>query len=432
MPEPFTLYNLLSRNDDPSTFLSKEITNAIIRWPEQISILVAEDDDIEEIRVYLSTRSDRLVPIFNALHKFQINQARLPAEQLIVDRIARATVKFLCRTLEFLNHDLEPSKLVAFLRHVISVCLTVDTSSALRDVAKQLVRIPKVFNQLACEDKRPNVIQLWINSPVFIIQDKGTVAAWTDALVQMVSVCPDLHNISGLLQDWEMLCQLKDALRKVEKEYNEGTPQIFRDTRTRIAGANQAIIQQAPSSNLFPDLGAILEVACGLEKFQIPMPKSERSLANVLETLEHEKTYTIIREIVATFPCSVCMRSLLTSRPPAESHQGDLTRRHKIKSQELMQFLGNRIGEWKVTLSVSAFKNVQTQFRKPLTPASLIHMLEVDDAIRTQWQHSSKTSRYIIWQVGLRAGGLQAATACAQSSSCNHEMWPRPFDSMAG
>ena len=99
MPKDFTLYNLLSRSDEPSALLYKEVTNAFIKEPEQISRLMAKEG-LDEILVYLSTRSHRLVRILDASHNFQVHQVRSPADRRTANRIAKSIALFLLESLK--------------------------------------------------------------------------------------------------------------------------------------------------------------------------------------------------------------------------------------------------------------------------------------------------------------------------------------------
>ena len=379
MPEAYTLCRLLERWDEPSPFMLHQVAESVIQYPEQIRNLVVDGNE-EETLVHLNTRSHRLATIFQRLHDFQTHHVKSPATQ----QIAKASTSFIFQTLTDLHAALEPAQLVALLIPALATCLTACPPSTLREIAKQLVRIPNLLGHLACDNEGGRVIKLWVNSTIFTIQDAETLTQWTEVLAHMVSSCPDSHEASDIVQDWESLRRTHDALSEILLKRIEAVPKALKDTRTS-AIPNGLVV--ASSSDQFCNLNNLPEIAKVLNKFKLPMPQSERGFANVIESLKGEKTRAILKQIGSTFPCSICRRALIAPRPlnqiavrPAPSQRAD------SKPEELMQFLGNVIGEWKVFLSVSAFESIQTHFRKS-SHQSVESLEEANDTFRSHRSH---------------------------------------------
>ena len=363
MPEPYTLCRLLEREDEPSAFMTREVAQSVITYPEQIQNIVPDGSE-EESLLYHDTRSDRLAKIFHRLQDYQIHHVKSLATQQIADRIAKAATSFLNLTLVHLHTALKLSQLITLLVPALATCLTVNPPSSLREVAKKLVEIKNLLNHLACDNEGGKVVMLWVNSPVFKIQDTETQAQWTDTLVRMVSSCPDSHEALDTVRAWGILCQIRDELSESLKKLAEAPPTILKDTRN--TGNSSGLLVNFSSTQRV-DLSIASATTDALKKFDLTIPGSERSLANVIAELKGEKTLAILKEIAATFPCSICKKALpLNRNQDATVAQPATNDEVPLNPKELDQFLGNIIGEWKVSLSVSAFKSIQAHICEAL------------------------------------------------------------------
>lgn len=291
MPEALTLENLLSRSDAPSASWYKGVSSSVIENPEQISDLVSATK-LNETLVYLRSRSPRVVRLFHALLEFQRHKIDCPAKQNIADRIAKAAVAFLLATHTSLATDLPISSLVDLLRSTIAISLTLNPPSALRQLARDLTRH---LGCLACYDGGGKIINQWVHSTVFHIQDCATVAAWTDILIAMITCCPDYHGEAKSVDEWKVICSTRTTLSAMAQKLEQQAPKAITDTRMlgtstdeANADVNTALI--ASAIQRFPDLTVNYEICEALRLLELEIPRSERSLANVIEAIEGEKT----------------------------------------------------------------------------------------------------------------------------------------------
>ncbi|KAL9632117.1 MAG: hypothetical protein Q9164_005517 [Protoblastenia rupestris] len=374
MPEAFTLYNLLAREHEPTALLYQEVTKVIVSHadqPQQISNLVREES-LDETLLYLTTRSHRLVKTFDALRDFQ-KHVKSPAKRQIADQIAEATTTFLLQTLIPLCEVLESAKHVALLSSALSTCLTVKPPSALRYLAGQLAACSKLLQTVVCDQDGGRMIQMWVDSPILAQYDPKILCDWTIVMVQMVASCPGCHDSARYIQEWKTLEETRDVLSEISLNLVSQPQRVVRDTRRGQSSASPldldhrktavAGLQLAASHICFPDLRDNPLLIEGLKYFDLLIPESERSLANVLDDLRSEKTISVLRAFAATFPCSFCKETLLATRSldphnlPAPTHR-DIPNH----SDELLQFLGNVVGDWKISLSAPAFKSIQSYY----------------------------------------------------------------------
>ncbi|KAL9101118.1 MAG: hypothetical protein Q9163_003595 [Psora crenata] len=375
MPEAFTLYSLLAREDEPTAFLYNEVTKSLtshLEHPKQISNLAAEESQ-NEVLLYLVTRSHRLVKIFDTLRHFQ-TKAKPATMPQIAGNLATETTTFLIRIIIPLYEVLELKKLVLFLSSALSTCLTFNPPSHLRHLAGQFEACPKLFPALICDSVGGRRVQRWVESPVMALHDPKILRYWTNAAVQMVASCPGNHESLGVIQDWKTLEDTREALSEISMKLDSRAQEPLRDTRrgyfhtlppsSDARKVNTTNIQPIAFHTDFPDLTDNLVVVQGLEQLGLSLPVSRRSLDNVLKALQVEKTKSILCSVAATFPCNFCKENLVLVQPIEQDISPVIDRGRPTHSDELLQFLGNVIGLWKVSVSAPALKNIRSYSNK--------------------------------------------------------------------
>lgn len=174
---------------------------------------------------------------------------------------------------------------------------------------------------------------------------------WTQRMVTLIESCSFNHGVSPALSRQQKLATLKQALQRAI-EHGKTTVQISSSaqgakSRTKDTPFDQSTMQ------LFKDFG-------------LSVPQSQRVCDNHLESLCHEGTLSILREILKSYPCRRCEESVRNSSASSEIYSAP---REEYTAPEVLEeslFSTNEgIGEWKIILSSRAYLNLQSYENDP-------------------------------------------------------------------
>ena len=142
-----------------------------------------------------------------------------------------------------------------------------------------------------------------------------------------------------------------------------------------------------------------------------------RNIVNLEQALQLRETLSVLREVLASYPCKMCQYSLLhQAHPQLRNAVGGI--HHEISAHDSLFSGTEGIGEWQVDLSSRALHNLQTfegelQIRSDLT-SQLVDLatgnaksecLRFRGAPRIPLQVSDwGSSTYCLWQVDIAPG----------------------------
>ena len=234
--------------------------------------------------------------------------------------------------------------------------------------------------------------------------DVAVLEDWVRRLVVLVEVCANQHEASATLAIWQKIETLKDALRAVVSD-NEGE-----GNRESLARGSRVRVQEPKFDN---DISAIV-IELGLA-----IPRSYRLCENLLESLCYKETLTVLREILNSFPCSLCQEFLDNgvALPDNRSAQGQEDFGSSV-FDDPFNTGSNGIGEWTVSLSSRAYQNLRrsedTSMKKTVegylldlaagTAKSALVKVKKDKPIIPLWSIRCPPDTLILWQIDVAPG----------------------------
>ena len=323
------LSDLLEAEVEPSQTSYTEAIKATFNDPKQIS--VPED----ALKLYLTTRSHRFIRFFNLL------SSSLPPDSTITSAVATGTIELITRNLPDLHLLLGPSKLVQPLIPALRVSLAPSQPLQLRKLGTVLSGCSNLLEHLATAPSGSTVVSRWVCLPTNLALDHRTLTDWTERFAVMVSSCRGDHRIASTIQWWKDLSALRKALEKLESRMRK-----LEDTKTATSKGHN------PSVTLADDFKDLLQI------FGLSVPGSRRIVQSHLDALSNSLTLPILRAIVASFPCKMCISCLGASPQSINANKPDDDVQHVSDLQ--LDLLGKPVGIWKVLLSAPALKSIQS------------------------------------------------------------------------
>ncbi len=347
---------LLSAKDEPAHNHYQSAIDSVVKEPRQIRRLI-EDNAEEETLVHLTSHSYRLARIFRGLLSF----AQRNPKSSTTSSIATETVRLLAQMLPSLHELLAPAQVLEILIPTLDICFVSSSRPMLRDLASQLSACGSLFEHLTADRSGSETMRQWVTSPELFALDARTLESWTDRLVETVQSCIGNHDIGGSIQRWCKLLALKKSLRNL-KRGGHPLPMNHRsfpslDSMTQLSGEDKKVRPTGRQNvnTSFPSLDNNDKVL--LEAFDLQVPGSWSTLADVVQCLEHDKTSAILLSIVLNFPCNLCI-SRLSSSPQTTSEE-TRDERSQASSNSQIQIVDEGLGVWQIRMSAQALKSIQ-------------------------------------------------------------------------
>ena len=366
MSDVSALPALLGKEEESSQSVYNDAVESVVKNPQQIRLLI-EGNAEQKTLVQLKTHSHRLARVFRGLRSF----AQKNPKSSITARIAAEMVNLLVRTRSSLHQLLAPAQLLEILVPALDTCLKSYLRPKLRNMASVLADCGTLFEHLAADRFGSEIIRQWACTRDASVLDAGSLEIWTERLVNMVRSCMGNHDVEEAIQRWVMLLALKTSLRSVEHNISKpsgpsenhfrslnthGLPSLGRMTKLSREDKKARPAGDQNSISSFPALDN--DDQTNLKAFDLQVPGSWSTLANVIKCLEDDKTSEIFLSVVSSFPCNLCI-SRLSSSP----HQVANSKTHDESIEALsnlhFEVVDKKIDIWQIRMSEQALKTFQ-------------------------------------------------------------------------
>ncbi|KAL8762219.1 MAG: hypothetical protein Q9184_001736 [Pyrenodesmia sp. 2 TL-2023] len=343
MAEESPIINLLGAPEEPTAKHYQRICVRIIARPQIVSDLVY-NEKISELLSCLTHNNQRLVRLFQTLFTSTYQSSNSFPSQAIV------------------------SAIVALFKKIIPSIQATDVS-VVRDLASILGCYEDLVRRIVCDEIGAKAIKSWASSSNQVVRDTPSLEAWTETLLKMVKGCVTDHGLASRLSEWEGMTVAKGALRQLDRHYTtqstvsskpSNSPNLGRMDRLSPMERQSLIAEQFGSGKSSIDLPASLHDI--LKDLGIGIPSSTTQLKETIEHLEHSKTLSLLRAVIATFPCAWCKldleRGINFPQTDTAGYGSSIVKQHPPFG---MDIFGRGIGIWPMSLSTTALAALRSR-----------------------------------------------------------------------
>ena len=353
---------LLAADEEPRPTSYNGTVESIVNDPWQIKRLT-EGDTKHETLVQLTTRSHRLARVFRGLTSFIKGELRSSATNII----AADMVALLIQILPSLHQLLVPAQVLEILIPAIDSCLTSSSLPQSRDLASVLTGCGTLLEHLAADRFGSETLYQWACLRGSVALHTETLEVWTERLVKMIQMCVGNHDVEEATQRWVMLQALKTSLCNVKEcvlRPSEGLsmpmaardlPQLGRMTQLDKEDKKARTTMRSSIKTSFTSFNNDDKML--LKAFDLKIPGSWSTLADVFRCLEEDKTSEILLSILSSFPCNLCISELSSSSGIACGNKQNESAGAMFNLQ--IQISDKAIGIWHIRMSAQALKSVQ-------------------------------------------------------------------------
>lgn len=238
--------------------------------------------------------------------------------------------------------------------------VTKASSLCIRVVAKILLDVDGLLERLLSHERYIVVLKEWFSSKNSHLE-KILVKRLTDKLVGMCDNCSGRHGIQTVCQEWhtvkalmESLATLAHSVEGEEMKQHQKTRDLPLLAGMRILDRDDKKTNQARQAKQ-RELSIPEPTWQQLSSLGIKKPESLRAVQTIQEELESERTTSILRTVIDTYPCRLCWE-MVTGKSSLPVYKVKLSENTKGSSFKCDIF-GKRIGLWKVLLTDRAFKS---------------------------------------------------------------------------
>jgi hypothetical protein len=326
-------------------------------YPEQVCGLMNNDSVKDQFLGEFADRSNRIVQLFH--------RARILKPARLEGRLATAILVGLLIPVLQESDELDRDALVKFITSALCVIVG-NPPVALGMLAKSLANTPHILEILASDESGGAVLKAW--SPAFAstIQDSVTLGKWTSRIVRMCDSCRGNHEVEDEVQGWKTLVAVKKSLRELGMQFSQAREkESMYQCKDMPLHSNMRPLDSSDKKSGKKSTKAGFQSPCeiprdvieALHVFNLPVPTSERAVANTIAELETEQTLSILQSTIASFPCRLCNESARErpSTPVVLSEEQGLL----LTQVPPLRLHGKRVGVWKVLLSSQALKDLQ-------------------------------------------------------------------------
>ena len=372
MAKRSALVALLETESEPTQKDYNDIVEDVIKNSQLISGL-SEETVRDDFLILLTIRHHRLAKVFHRVHSVLQQNAKSMAASQIALRLAELLVDIL----PYLDQLLETTQVLDFVVPALDICFLPSQRLALRELASLLAKSGTLLEHLVSDHRGAEIIRQWILMQSSAALDMETLELWTERLVSMVHNCAIDHDVADNIQQWHLLKNLKESLRKADRDNpitsgkrpalvtRHDLPALASMTQLNKDDKKSRLAGNQDTTNAIPSLQDGDKRS--LKAFSIHVPGSKNSLREVIKRLEGQETTTILLAITSKLPCYLCTSSL------GDSSQNSNGETHNQSFQAVstphIETLDKGIGLWKVLLSPQALKSVlhlgsQSQIRR--------------------------------------------------------------------
>ena len=364
------LLKLLASVEDPDDDLYQQRVGEVIHHPETLSAL-ADQESRTDLLLQASTSITRLTKCFGFLHIELRQRGCSDVENKLSEYSIQLLLNLLPEALDLPN--IQEFQLVLLVSSVLNLCFSfaVKTPGSLKELARQITSHEALLEHFFVHEAGIKSLCQWVARVKNCIGESDTLNNWVARLVRMVTFCVGDHRVSDLIAKWEHLINLRCSLQIAHSNglKKQSGNQAFaekadtRNFKTLISGATEPSARKRTSTTPLFELNK--QTVSLLTHFQLSMPGSMTKLKATLEDIEVDRTAQIFQDLALTFPCRLCMSSLMT-QPGGKSEQ-DISDSGKINSSAHdldLGVLGAVTGDWRILLSVQALKSLQCISRK--------------------------------------------------------------------
>lgn len=332
--------NLLIQRDEPSYAQYRSVVSRIKTNPMELIF-----DEQAENQLLLDSEN-----VIGRLEKLLKEFESASASQPVADQI----VISLLIPLVYRSHDLGPSKTTKILISGLRIVLKCPSPN-LRSLGKAVSETEALFELLTSHKQGSEFMRDWVENNYSSICEFAVLRAFTHRLVTLCNNCTHDHGTRNQSERWQELLKLRELLQNLKEDFAKTRAENDKNKQKnqRVKTSRPPLVTKVPT-----------EVTTALESFGIqPRPTSERMVDTILQILESETTYSILKSIIISFPCRPCHETLDGARAHGDQYLLKKEDERLITPAFDPEIFGKRFGVWKVLLSSQAAKNVQSASR---------------------------------------------------------------------
>lgn len=238
--------------------------------------------------------------------------------------------------------------------------MTKASSACIREIAKILLEVDGLLERLLSHERYIVALNEWFSLKNSHL-DKKLVNKLTHKLVRMCENCTSSHGIQSVCQEWHIVTALMLSLATLAHSVeSEETRQLQKTSDLpllagmRMLNRDDKKTNKARQSNQ-REFSIPKPTLQQLSLLGIKKPESLRAVQTLQEELESQKTMSILRTVIDTYPCRLCWE-MVTGKSSLPVYNVKLSENTKGSSVKYDIF-GKRIGFWKVLLTDRAFKS---------------------------------------------------------------------------
>lgn len=338
---------LLAQDEAPSHGSLRKAAIAVAEHPRLLPDL-AQEDLFDDLLSLLPNRAE-------SFSKFLLMLSAQVSDRLSFSRLVNPFIQQLVRPAKEL---LDQSEYQGLLCAGFQLC---SANYERWKVIKEVASCGTTLELLTASVEGHTFLLKWVLGFNKDSLDATVLNDWTQRMVTLIESCSTNHGVSSALSRQQKMATLKQALRRVI-EHDKMTVQTSSSApslklRTKASPFDQATTQ------MFKDLG-------------LSVPQSQRMYDNHLESLCCEGTFSILREILKSYPCGRCEESVRNNSASLQIHSA------RSEEYTVPEVLGQSlfstnegIGEWKVVLSSRALCNMQSYEKDPKIRKALVDTL---------------------------------------------------------
>lgn len=340
-----------------------EAYDALRRTPAQGSLFLSSRE-LSGFVAGFETYGHRIADFLQQVHRYvpptafgQQTKEDLDSKKALTGQIARRVL------LPLLDHDyqhLHDHK--ALLELLISVICLSDRS-CLDLISAQLGALPELLAKLISGEHSSRFLSSWEITNPKIMQ------GWTGTAVSLAEQCESDHGVLQEIEKWRMIQALKTHLYQASDQHKSSYPSSSASFNPWPQGNMRRLsIGESGPKNVHGNSARAQAISLSsqalslLEIFGIDPPDSERTLLNTIESLEGIETSRIMKAVINSFPCRLCLRRGYQEGSDRQKSTIQNSSEQRLESLDLDSFeglLGSSLGIWKISLSAQALKDLR-------------------------------------------------------------------------
>ncbi len=330
---------LLLQVDEPKRSQYDYTVERIKRNPSVMAL-----DECTQDRLFLDL--GRVAHRFTCLFEIMGSSTIIKA---VADRILSDLLIPLTRSHNLVRPSIITKILVSGLQIVLKI-----PNKYLRDLAEALAATDELLECLTTDENGCQVIRKWVEDYESSIQEPSVLLCFTQRLMRLCDSCAHDHKTSDQSERLQKLLGLEVPLQDLRGDYlrTQEENQLNARTGPALQRSRPILMTDVP-----------IEVSDSLASFDLRAPTSLRTLDIALESLRMDKTISILKSILQSFPCRPCQEALYCSDVSKESHLDKTKDSEHLRPAFSTEIFGRNAGVWKVLLSSQGVKDLKSACR---------------------------------------------------------------------